>query len=315
VPVVHGHANAHELKRFRDEGQTGREQFKRIAATDGMVGVIGQLGHLNEFVPYVDSTVWPRTGGTAQAWASVYEYLRDLDPNYDVHQQGGENVGKVALGLDMNGGITTPVGRFQYHWATDRDQRTNAWYGTTGNRYIPRVQYDYPLPPTLTSAYCEDSEGDSNWAALCDESNNRWTRRTQPKALLTPGNLDSDSDYNERGLNTIASIPDFVEDMRVTGMPLKKLESFYNTAMGYVKTWEDIEQSAKSDVYWFKNGLENDARYTQARFPLRKVPSSTPADNGNLGFIRQFDFGTNTSPLAPEHQRVTRNSGGEDYGT
>ncbi|WP_445364216.1 membrane dipeptidase [Microbulbifer sp. ANSA003] len=285
VPVVHGHsgvfATAADSRRY--EGNTGKYQFKKIASVGGMVGAIEFQGDQSLTTNYVHASIPDTVGGSASSWSQAYEYINDLE-GFGVKQDSitKEYYGTVAIGTDFNGGIAHAIGRKQHYYFRFPFDQQIAWWGSAGTKVTKYVEYPFDLPEQLMGAYC-NSQGSE-----CDLSINQ----LQPGLKLSKASMSlldlTGVDYNDRGLATVGQLPDFIEDLRVQGMPLAKLESFYRSAMGYVNMWDRAEKSAKEDVYWFSTSLYND--YSKVNFPLRK-------DAGTEGEVKIQSEGTNSAPV------------------
>ena len=126
----------------------------------------------------------PISCGGADQWANVYLYAQSLAGNGGLAGSGG----RITLGSDWNGFSGWPSPRFGVKPCTPRDAKNG--------QPIPKpepVRYPITLPRGLVPAAV-------GGAATLDRFD--WVHPW---------------DYNEIGLNHVALIPDFVEDLRPPG--------------------------------------------------------------------------------------------------
>jgi microsomal dipeptidase-like Zn-dependent dipeptidase len=257
VPIVRGHTGftGTSVGERRHEGNISSDQIEDVLDTGGMVGGIVFQGRLDKVANYPESSIPNTCGGTSSTWFNSYEYVKDIAGNDGIYNgQDGKRYGRVTFGTDFNGYAALPIGRDQEYFFRYGTDKRKCWYGENGPHIGNKVQYPFQAPAELKTAFGYDND------------------RTLALAESSPGVAGSGQiNFNNRGLATAGQLPDFFEDLRVQGAPVKELESVYRSALGFTDMWSRLSMSAEQSVYWFAPSLA--AQYLATDYPLRKIPA------------------------------------------
>ncbi|HUP92977.1 MAG TPA: RICIN domain-containing protein [Solimonas sp.] len=206
-PVVASHVGAFNLQAGDNQHEHMRkaDQFRRIFNVGGMVA-LGSDWSSEEYSSSKTTPVKvPISCGGADRWANQYLFLKDLA---GANALTGAN-GRLAFGSDWNGFASWPGPRYGASPCASRTAQNG--------QPIPKaspVAYPIALPSQLVPAAI---------GAATSLPMFSWFRMW---------------DYNAEGFQHVGLTPDFVEDLRRTGLTLADIEALYRSARGTVELWK-----------------------------------------------------------------------------
>lgn len=214
--IVTGHTGAYDMANQgnRHEGNLKGEDFQRIVALGGMIGLIAGQGNREEVSEWHEddgSYLAHACGGTSQTFAQSYLYLK--------HLLGSDaNAGRISVGTDFNGFAHMPGPRF----GTDACPGGSS---TISQTTTSQVIYPFATDPALINAA---------------------TQATPVMFNNTYQFGQRSFDFNTQGLSHIGLMPEFFEDLRQQGLSRSDLEPVYRSAGYFTQMWQAAEIKSQS---------------------------------------------------------------------